>query len=283
MGNILLAAVVMGGLGVFFGAILAVANRFLRVEEDPRVEKVEEMLPGTNCGACGQPGCRAFAEFVVSGGAMPSGCTVSSPEGIEAIAEFLGVDAGSQAKRVARLHCAGGIGHARQIAEYEGFGSCRAAHLVSGGGKGCIWGCLGLADCMMVCDFDAIHMNEDRLPVVDVARCTACGDCVEVCPRDLFDLMPVSDALIVQCKIPLAGDEATALCSVACDACGRCAQDAPDGLVHMAGNLPVVDYSADIPAGPEATYRCPTGAIRWIPDQQFSTSKLVPLTWSGRE
>lgn len=278
MTTVLVAIVIMTGLGVFFGIGLAVAHRVLRVEEDPRLEMVEEMLPGSNCGACGEPGCLGFAEALLEGRCAPSGCTVASPEEVESIAAFLGVDPGKQEKRVARLHCAGGISSARQIAEYEGFGTCRAAHLVGGGGKGCAWGCLGLGDCEVACTFDAIAMNQERLPVVDVDKCTACNDCVEVCPRDLFDLMPLAHKLVVQCKALLEGDEARAICRVACDGCGRCAQDAPPGLIRMAHTLPVVDYAAGGPAGPEATHRCPTGAIQWVERGQFAEQKRVPLT-----
>ena len=269
MTNLLTAAAIMAGLGLFFGTVLALAYRFLRVEEDPRLDLIEEMLPGSNCGACGEPGCRGLAEKLVAGAVAPSKCTVSSPEGIVAIAEALGVDAGEEEKRVARLHCAGGLGRALQVAAYEGFESCRAAHLVGGGGLECSWGCLGLADCRVACDFDAIHMSPLKLPVVDVAKCTACGDCVEACPRDLFDIQPLSHNLIVQCKAPLAADEARKICRVVCDACGRCAQDAAPGLIHMENNLPVVDYSAGGPAAPEATWRCPTGAIQWVVGGQF--------------
>ncbi|MCL4220875.1 MAG: RnfABCDGE type electron transport complex subunit B [Phycisphaerales bacterium] len=278
MGGILTAIAIMTGLGVFFGVALAVANRYLKVQEDPRLDILEGMLPGSNCGACGQAGCRAFAEALLGGVTKPSKCTVSSPDGVASVAAFLGVDAGREEKRVARLHCAGGLGQARQIAEYEGHGSCAAAHLVGGGGKGCSWGCLGLADCAIACDFDAIHMNDQSLPVVDVDKCTACGDCVEACPRDLFDILPLSQKLIVQCKAPLEGEAARAVCQVACDACGRCAQDAAPGLIRMVNNLPVVDYSAGGPARPEATFRCPTGAIRWVEGGQFQTAQLVHLT-----
>lgn len=280
MNGILLAAVIMGGLGAFFGLVLAVANRFLKVEEDPRIDIVEELLPGSNCGACGQPGCRAFAEALVGGREQPSGCTVSSPDGVEAIAGFLGVAAGERVKVVARLHCAGGLGRAREMADYEGFESCRAAALVAGGGKKCSWGCLGLADCSVACDFDAIRMNEDRLPVVDVDACTACGDCVEICPRDLFDLMPIDQHLIVQCSAPLAAAEARALCKVACDACGRCAQDAEPGLIAMKNNLPVIDREHGVRETADATARCPTGAIRWVTGEQFAEPRFVPLTIS---
>lgn len=269
IGNVLIAAGIMGGLALFFAIVLAVADRVLRVEEDPRIETVEGMLPATNCGACGEPGCRAFAEALVAGRAEPGGCTVSSPDGVAAIAEFLGVDAGEQVKRVARLHCAGGRAQAHQVAAYDGFESCKAAHLVSAGGKGCSWGCLGLGDCDRACDFDAITMNANGLPVVTVDACTACGDCVVACPRDLFEILPVDRPLLVQCRVPLAGEEARALCSVACDACGRCAQDGPPGLIEMVGNLPVIDYAGLPRGGPEATFRCPTRAIRWVPGGQF--------------
>lgn len=278
MNEIADAALIMAGLGLVFGTVLALSYRFLKVEEDPRIEDVEGMLPGSNCGACGEPGCRALAEKIVSGVVAPSKCTVSSPAGIEAIADFLGVDAGEQEKVVARLHCGGGTGRAFRVASYEGFESCRAAHLVGGGGLECTWGCLGLADCALACTFDAIEMNALKLPVVDPDLCTACGDCVDACPRDLFDLMPVSHRLIVQCKAPLAADEARRICQVACDACARCAADAAPGLIRMENNLPVVDYTASQgPAEPSATWRCPTGAIRWVEWEQLTELAAPPL------
>lgn len=267
--GILVAIGILAGLGLVFGLLLALADRYLRVEEDPRLERVEQLLPGSNCGACGQPGCRGLAEKIVAGEEKPSRCTVSSPEGLEAIADFLGVDVGSAEKRVARIHCGGGLGRARQLASYEGFESCRAAHLVGGGGLECSWGCLGLADCVRACTFDAMRMNPFRLPVVDVDKCTACGDCVVACPRELIDLMPLAHKLIVQCRAPLAAEAARRLCSAACDACERCAADAAPGLIRMRDNLPVVDYAAGGPAAPAATFRCPTGAIRWVEREQF--------------
>ncbi|EDN67705.1 Electron transport complex, RnfABCDGE type, B subunit [Beggiatoa sp. PS] len=133
MQNLLIAPAIMTGLGLFFGIVLAVAYRFLRVPGDPRIEQVEEFLPGSNCGACGQPGCRGFAEQIVTGAQQPSGCTVASPDIIEMIADYLDVEPGRQEKRVARLHCAGGKGQAHQMAEYRGFDNCHGAALVSGG------------------------------------------------------------------------------------------------------------------------------------------------------
>ena len=252
----------IGGLTIALATLLVLANRLLYVEEDPRIDLVEEMLPASNCGACGSPGCRQFAEALVRGEVLPGKCTVSSDAGRARIATFLSVDVGAEEKRVARLACAGGSNVARNHARYHGLTTCRAAALVAGGGKGCFWGCLGLDDCAVACKFDAIHMNAQHLPVVDEAKCTACGDCVEVCPKDLFSLHAVSHRLWVACRNQEAGDELLEDCEVACTACARCEMDGP-GLIRMENNLPVVDY-----AGRHATRvpieRCPTGAIVWI-------------------
>lgn len=269
MNSLLIAPAIMVGIGLFFGAILALAQRFLKVDEDPRVEATNELLPGTNCGACGQPGCLPFAEKLVTGEVEPGQCTVSTDDALEQIAEYLEVDAGRAEKLVARLRCNGGHLQANQIAEYRGFEGCRAAAIVSGGGKGCAWGCLGLADCEAACTFDAIHMNANGLPQVDTEKCRACPDCVAACPRDLFELVPLNQQLYVQCNMPLAGEAATQLCEVACDACGKCVADAAPGLITMQDNLPVIDYAAGGEARPDAIFRCATHSIVWLEREQF--------------
>lgn len=255
-------------LGVSLAAVLAVANRRLYVYEDPRIDEVEEMLPLTNCGACGTAGCRPFAEALIEGTIEPAKCTVNSAEMIESIAEYLGVDVGENEKRTARLACAGGSHVAWQRAHYEGLSSCRAAALVSGGGKGCTWGCLGLADCKDVCDFDAITMDSYGLPLVNESLCTACGDCVDICPRELFSLEPVSHRLWVACKNREFGDLAENQCEVACNACGRCAADSPEELISIVDNLAVIDYSKNELATRFPIERCPTGAIIWHEKEQ---------------
>ncbi len=253
----------MGGLGLLLAGILVVANRRFYVYEDPRIDQVEEMLPSANCGACGTPGCRAFAEGLIGGDNEPAQCTVNSSDANLYIADFLGVDAGAADKRVARLACAGGIHVAFIRASYGGLDSCRAAALVSGGGKGCTWGCLGMGDCAVVCEFDAIQMNKHGLPVVDEDKCTACNDCVEVCPKDLFELHSTTHQLFVACKNLEKGDEPEAECEVICTACERCVQDSPEGLVTIENNLAVINYGQNKLASTVAIERCPTGAIVW--------------------
>ena len=166
--TILIALAALGSLTLILALMLVTANKKLYVYEDPRIDSVDDMLPHANCGACGYPGCRPFAEALVAGETLPGKCTVSSEEGRAAIADFLGVALGAEEKQVARLACAGGTNVALNRANYQGISSCQAAALVSGGGKGCFWGCLGHGDCETVCDFDAITMNEVGLPVVDI-------------------------------------------------------------------------------------------------------------------
>lgn len=288
IGSVVLAGVFMALLGSLLAWLLAAANKRLYVYEDPRIGEVEEMLPKSNCGACGTAGCRNFAEKVVEGAIVPAKCTVNTPDMNAYIAKFLGVEMGDVVKQVARLACAGGKHVARQRAHYKGLDSCRAAATVGGGGKDCAWGCLGLGDCEVVCDFDAISMNQFGLPVVDVDKCTACGDCVEVCPKALFSMQPITHKLWVACKNRADGDTAEAQCEVACTACGKCVMDAAPGLMKLDHELATIDYSQNRLASPKAIERCPTGAIVWLEGGQVKKGKeakkiirVTPLPVSG--
>jgi Na+-translocating ferredoxin:NAD+ oxidoreductase RNF subunit RnfB len=245
----LLSVAILGGVGLTFGILIAVAHRK------------------------GLPGCRGFAEAAVRNEVAPAECTVMGEDEREDVAMLLGVEAGEANKRVARLLCAGGSDVAMRKAEYYGIESCGAALAVGGGGKGCAWGCVGLADCAVACDFDAIVMNDVDLPVVIPEACTACGDCVDACPLDLFVILPLDAHLIVQCRCLLEGETATGVCEVACDACGRCAVDAASGLIEMRDGLAVIDYDRIDLEDLAATARCPTGAIAWVEGAQFGAGE----------
>ena len=281
-GVILGSVAILGGLGLTFGTLVALANSKLRVWEDPRVDGVAGLLPNNNCGACGFPGCRNFAEAVVGGAAQPAGCNVMTEDQRQDVADYLGVAAGEADRKVARLLCAGGSDVAARRADYYGVQSCAAAVAVSGGGKACAWGCLGYADCAVACDFDAILMSETGLPVVVVEKCIACGDCVDACPLELFTILPLDAHLLVQCRNLLEGEAATDVCSVACNACGRCAADAP-GLVRMERGLAVIDFEKIELESRKAIERCPTGAIAWVEGAQFGDAPVAarPLVPAG--
>ena len=261
----------LAGLCVTLAAVLALAHRILYVWEDPRIERVTDMLPGANCGACGVPGCRAFAERVVEGDLQPGQCPVGGVDTATLVAGYLGVEAGSQERMVARLLCAGGLDVAYQQGTYEGLSSCRGAAMIAGGPKACTYGCLGLADCEVSCTFDAIRMAPNGLPVVDFEACTGCSDCVTACPKDLFEMYPARRKLVVQCKSLMEGDTALNTCAVACTGCGLCVADAPDDLMSMEMTLPVIDTARLDLETAIATYRCPTNSIVWMEDQQFET------------
>ena len=211
---VLASALIVGGVGLVFAALIALANRKFYVFEDPRIDAVNEMLPGANCGACGFPGCRGFAEAAVRGDISPAGCTVMDEGARDDVASYLGVDAGDAVKRVARLLCAGGSDVAPFKARYAGIESCAAAVAVGGGGKGCVWGCVGLADCAVACTFDAISMNPRGLPVVDPEKCTACnacGRCVQDGAPGLIEIRS-NLAVIDYAKIELQNPAATERC-----------------------------------------------------------------------
>jgi RnfABCDGE-type electron transport complex B subunit len=267
--TLLNALIAMGMLTAVIATLIVLAQWWLHVEDDPRVAHVDRMLPQTNCGGCGYPGCRAFAEALVAGKATPTRCGVCSAADHQRIAEYLGINALPSVKRVARLACAGGDNVSTSHAKYTGLQTCASAAIVAGGGKGCFWGCLGLGDCHRACGFNAIAMDSHRLPIVDEQRCTACGDCVAACPKELFSLGDIENRLWVACKSEAAGDEILAECQVACTACGRCAADS-GGLIHMINNLPVID-SSHKPLTRAPTLRCPTGAIVWIDPQTGPT------------
>lgn len=275
--NSLIAVGFMGSLGLILAIVLVIANRRLFVYEDPRIDEVEELLPKANCGACGTAGCRDFAEKLVTGETQPGKCTVNTADMNQFIASFLGVELGGDEKLVARLACAGGTNVAQRYGNYKGVDSCRAASLVSGGGKGCAWGCLGLADCRDVCEFDAITMDRYELPQVDGELCTSCGDCVDICPRDLFSLQPKSHHLWVACKNLEKGERAENECVVACNGCGRCVMDAPEQLISINNHLAVIDYTKNPLASRVAIERCPTGAIVWLQDGVHKGREAVKI------
>jgi Na+-translocating ferredoxin:NAD+ oxidoreductase RNF subunit RnfB len=286
MSQVLGSIYILAGVGLVFAILIALAYRKLRVYEDPRIDVVTAMLPGANCGACGFPGCRGFAEQAVAGKVKPANCNVINDEGAAAIAKYLGVDVGEANRRVARLLCAGGTNVAAQQAEYRGLPTCAAAAAVAGGGKACAWGCIGYGDCAVSCDFGAITMLPNGLPQVALALCTACGDCVDACPKGLFQILPLDQKLLVQCRSLIEGDEALEACRVACTTCGKCVLDAAPGVVSIESGVAVVNYEKNMLADPSATRRCPTGAIVWLEGAQFVASPLCraepALTGSDR-
>jgi RnfABCDGE-type electron transport complex B subunit len=261
MNTLLISLLAMGGLGLFFAAVLGIASQKLMVKEDPKVAQVVEALPGLNCGACGQAGCHELAEKIVAQGSQEGlRCPPGGAEVEERIAEILGVAAGPAIKKRAVVKCGGGKGLAVERAEYQGIKTCTAAELVAGGSKACTYGCLGYADCVRVCPFDAIHMGDDDLPHVDEMKCTACGLCVEACPRNIIELIPCGSRVMVACNSKDKGAVSRKACKVSCIACMICVKAAPEGY-KVTDNLARVVYDKGDAIAEPAIQKCPTKCI----------------------
>ncbi|MFC2163659.1 RnfABCDGE type electron transport complex subunit B [Acidobacteriota bacterium] len=258
--DIFVPILTMAALGFMFSVGLVFAYNKLKVEENPKITEVNESLPQANCGACGFSGCRAFAEAVVGGKAEVSGCPVGGADTANQVASILGVDAGEIIKKVARLHCRGTLEAAQSRGVYMGIPTCSAAHLV-GGNKQCSSGCIGYGDCVKVCQFNALDMGENGLPVVRENNCTACGKCVDVCPRNLFELHALDQEIIVFCRSEDRGPLARKLCKNACIACGICARACPEAIEMVGYLAKITDFKKIDPEKIPEIEKCPTDSI----------------------
>ena len=257
------AGVVLGALALAFGALLAVAHRFFRVKVDPRQAKIEEILPGANCGSCGYRGCAAYAEAVAKGQAPPDRCTPGGPECARKIAEIMGLQIGDFISKVAVVKCQGSREHTRNRFRYVGEHDCRAAAATQYGQTACPYGCLGLGTCVRACPFDAMVMDaEAGLPRVLEERCTGCGTCAEVCPKNIIEILPADRYVHVLCRNRDPGKVVRKVCDVGCIACRRCEGACPveGSAIHVNGNLAEVDLEACINCG-KCVQACPVGCI----------------------
>ena len=256
--DILIPIIVLGGLGLLFAVGLSYASKKFAVKIDPKIEKVEEALAGLNCGVCGYPGCRRYAESIVAGEVGIDKCAPGGMDSIRGVAEIMGIEVGEVIPMVAVVQCQGGREQAEIRFVYQGVQDCVAAQNVGAGLKSCIYGCLGFGSCAKACPFDAISMNENRLPVIDRDKCTACGVCVRTCPRGLCKLIPKTQEVYLGCKNQDRGASVKKICKVGCIACRLCVRKNPEGEegIAMDGNLPVIDYDK-LTSWAEANDVCP--------------------------
>lgn len=258
-GAVALPAILLGATGLVLGLGLAVAARQFAVQKDPKVEALEKLLPGANCGGCGYPGCSGFAGALAAGKAEPSGCVAANAATVSALAGEMGVEVSDKALRVAVVQCNGG--HSAVTAfRYEGPRSCASAMLVMGGDKLCRFGCLGMGDCVAACPFGALSAGDGGLPSVSPERCTGCGRCVQACPKRIISLWPADRQVVVACSNREKGALARKGCAVACIACGRCEKSCPVQAIAVSDNLARIDPARCVNCGLCATV-CPTGAI----------------------
>jgi Na+-translocating ferredoxin:NAD+ oxidoreductase RNF subunit RnfB len=248
------------GLGIVAAVGLSVAAKVFHVDVDPRLEVIDGMLPGVNCGACGYAGCFGFAEGLLAGEVEATVCAPADEATIRKIAEYLGLEVGDMVRQVAVRHCGGGHGKAALKAQYDGIKECRATVLVGGGSKACLYACIGYGTCKSVCPFDAIVMGEDGLPVIIQEKCTACNKCVVACPRNIMNLEPEKHKVHVRCSSTDAGPRVKKVCQVGCTGCGICEKVCPVNAIIQENNLAAIDPATCIECGICAS-NCPTDAI----------------------
>ena len=272
MDNIIIIAIgALGALGLIAAIILYfIANKF-KVFEDPKIDEVEEALPSANCGGCGFPGCRAYAEATVksakeNGNLDGLNCPVGGNDVAQQVGSILGLEVEATEPMIAVIRCNGSHTNSPGKVVYEGATSCAFAHALYGGEGGCQYGCLGLGDCVDACDFDAIHMNPDTgLPEVN-DKCTACGACVIACPRDIIELRkrgPKEKRIFVSCVNKEKGAPAKKNCTVACIGCGKCDKVCNFDAITITSFLAYIDFSKCTLCR-KCVEVCPTNAIHEI-------------------
>ncbi|MCU0358840.1 MAG: RnfABCDGE type electron transport complex subunit B [Cyclobacteriaceae bacterium] len=243
---LLYTIITLTALGILAAVVISFVSRKFAVKEDPRIEKVEAALPATNCGGCGQPGCHAFALAVVQAGNLAElHCPVGGNEVMKKVAEIMGVEAVEKDPYIAVVRCSGSFEQRKKTNVYDGESSCKLAANLYSGDTGCAYGCLGMGDCVEVCDFEAMYMDEKTgLPVIIEDKCTACNACVKECPKNIIELWPKgkkNQRIYVACVNEDEGSEARKACAVACDGCSKCFEVCKFDAIEVNNHLAFID------------------------------------------
>ncbi len=271
---VLVPVIVVGCVGLFFGVGLAIASKKLAVYVDPRISEIQDVLPNANCGACGFPGCSAFAKAVAEGKAEPTACIPGGGNVSSKIADILGIEAGQNEPVMAVVNCKGGKAEAKERSTYNGIQDCNAAVLTGNGSKVCSNGCLGLGTCVRACPFDALVINDNGVAEVLPDKCTGCGKCVQACPRSVISLIPRLHKIYLACSNHDRGAKVKKYCKVGCTACTLCVKATPSGAIQMENNLPSLDYTTSenfIPAVNKCPQNCFIDLVKVRPKANIDT------------
>ncbi len=259
MQSIITAVLLIGGLGLIAGLILAVASVLMAVPKDEKAEALLDVLPGANCGACGYSGCAGYAKAMAHDGAAVGLCSPGGAEVAAATARLLGMEETGVVHKTAVVRCGGCEEFTSRKLDYHGIPSCRAAAQFFGGDWLCNYGCLGYGDCAAACDYGAITVK-DGLATVDPTVCRGCTQCVSACPKGLIALFDSGVRGVVCCSSHDKGAVTRAACKVGCIGCGKCAKVCPHGAIAVTDSLAVIDPDKCVGCGVCAE-NCPAHCI----------------------
>jgi electron transport complex protein RnfB len=167
---LLAALLALVSLGAVFGAVLGFAAVHFRTEGNPIAEQINDLLPQTQCGQCGYPGCRPYAEAIANGNEAINKCPPGGEAGIQALADLLDVE-------VIPLDAEHGEEKVKSVA------FIREAE------------CIGCTKCIQACPVDAILGAAKQMHTVITSECTGCDLCLEPCPVDCIDMIPEQETV----------------------------------------------------------------------------------------
>lgn len=255
-------------LGILAAVVLYFVAQKFKVEEDPRIDEVEKMLPGANCGGCGFAGCRGMADALVKNDDISTlFCPVGGGDTMKSIASYLGKAAPDKEPMVATVRCGGVCDKRPRTNTFDGAKSCAVVSSLYVGETACAYGCLGYGDCVEACVFDAIRINpETGIAEVDAEKCTACGACVKACPKNIIELRkkwPKGRAVYVGCMSKDKGAVVMKACKTGCIGCGKCEKVCAFGAITVENNLAYIDPQK-CKLCRKCVNECPTGAIKLV-------------------